>query len=145
MAHIKLLLYSSVVVTATVVVSSVLMETWKILYKIPMKMIIIWRLTKSYTIFYVIPLRFRKAGRVWCGGTRETHWATCHNEVTPRKTKEYLKSNRFLDLNRTYLEKSGTVSPLISCVFGFAYWANYGTPQKVNKNIRQNEALNVSF
>ena len=24
-----------------------------------------------------IPLRFRKAGRMWCGGARETHWATC--------------------------------------------------------------------
>ena len=24
-----------------------------------------------------IPFRFRKAGRVWCSGARETHWATC--------------------------------------------------------------------
>ena len=43
----------------------------------------------------VLPLRFRKAGRVWCGGARETHWATCHNEVTSCKTKEFLKSLSF--------------------------------------------------
>ena len=30
-----------------------------------------------------IPLRFRKAGRVWCGGARETHGPTCHNGLTP--------------------------------------------------------------
>ena len=45
------------------------------------------------------PLRFRKAGRVWCGGALETHWATCHNEVTASKTKEFLKSFCFLDHN----------------------------------------------
>ena len=39
-----------------------------------------------------IPPRFRKAGRVRCGGARETHWATYHNGVTPGKTKEFLKS-----------------------------------------------------
>ena len=42
-----------------------------------------------------LPLGFRKAGMVWCGGARETHWATCNNEVTPRKTKEFLKSPCF--------------------------------------------------
>ena len=36
------------------------------------------------------------------------------------------------------------VPALISRLLRFAYWGNYGTPQKVNKNIRQN-ALNVSF
>ena len=42
-----------------------------------------------------IPLKFRKAGRVWCGGARETHWVTCHNRVTSSKTKESLKSSCF--------------------------------------------------
>ena len=41
------------------------------------------------------PLGLRKAGRVWCDGTRETHWATCHDRVTPSKTKEFLKSPCF--------------------------------------------------
>ena len=31
----------------------------------------------------------------WCGGARETHWATCHNRVSPSKTKEFLKSPCF--------------------------------------------------
>ena len=44
-----------------------------------------------------LPLRFRKAGRVWGGG----HWVTCHKGVTPSKTKAILKSPRFLDLNGT--------------------------------------------
>ena len=44
----------------------------------------------------MLPLRFRKAGRVWCGGAREPHWATCHNGVTPSKTKEVLKYSCFL-------------------------------------------------
>ena len=47
----------------------------------------------------ILPLRFRKAGRVWLGGARETHSATCHNGVTPSRTKEFLKSPCFLDLN----------------------------------------------
>ena len=34
-----------------------------------------------------------------CDGARETHWTTCHNGVTPSKTKEFLKSPRFFDLN----------------------------------------------
>ena len=38
-----------------------------------------------------LPLRFRKARRVWCGGARETHWAPCHDGVTSNKTKEFLK------------------------------------------------------
>ena len=46
-----------------------------------------------------VPLRFRKVARVWCGGARETHWATCHNEVSLSKTKEFLKSPYFSDLN----------------------------------------------
>ena len=41
-------------------------------------------------------------GRVWCGGARETHLATCHNGVTSSKTKEFLKSPCFLDINGTY-------------------------------------------
>ena len=48
---------------------------------------------------YFLQLRFRKAGRVWCGGTRRTHWATCHNIMTPYKIKEFLKSPCFPDLN----------------------------------------------
>ena len=43
-----------------------------------------------------LPLRFKKTGRVWCCGARETCWATCYNEVTPSKTKEFLKSPCFL-------------------------------------------------
>ena len=43
-----------------------------------------------------LPLRFRKAGRVWCGGAWETHWATYQNGVTPSKTKKFLKSPCFL-------------------------------------------------
>ena len=50
--------------------------------------------SKPYFQFY-LPWGFRKAGMVWCGGARETHWATCHNGVTPSKTKEFLKSPRF--------------------------------------------------
>ena len=38
---------------------------------------------------------FKKTGRVRCGGSRETHWATCHNGVTSSKTKEFLKSSCF--------------------------------------------------
>ena len=42
-----------------------------------------------------LPLRFRKAGKVWCGGARETHYDTCHNRVTPSKTKKLLKTPCF--------------------------------------------------
>ena len=48
---------------------------------------------------HTIPLRFRKAGRVWCGGARKTHRATCHDGVTPCKTKDFLNYPCFLDLN----------------------------------------------
>ena len=50
-----------------------------------------------------LPLRFRKAGKVWCGGAQETHWATCHNGVTPSETKEFLKSFRFVIWYNLYL------------------------------------------
>ena len=40
-------------------------------------------------------VRLRKVGRVWCGVARKTHLATCHNGVTPSKTKEFLKSPCF--------------------------------------------------
>ena len=43
----------------------------------------------------LLPLRFRKAGRVWCGGARESHWATGHNRVTVSKTKQCFKSPCF--------------------------------------------------
>ena len=46
--------------------------------------------TPDLIIKFYLPLRLRKAG-----GTRETHWATCHNEVTRSKTKEFLKSPCF--------------------------------------------------
>ena len=42
-----------------------------------------------------LPLRFRKAGRVWGGGARETHCATCHDGLSPSKSKEFLKSPCF--------------------------------------------------
>ena len=44
-------------------------------------------------------LKFSKAGRVSCGGARETHWATCHNGVTPSKTKEFFKSSCFFEIS----------------------------------------------
>ena len=47
----------------------------------------------------IVSVRFRKAGRVWCGDARETHWATCHNGVSPSKTKEFLESPCFMDRN----------------------------------------------
>ena len=31
----------------------------------------------------VLPLRFRKAGRVWYGGAGGAHWAAFHNGVAP--------------------------------------------------------------
>ena len=34
-----------------------------------------------------LPLRFRKAGRVWCDGAREK----CHNGLTVSKSKKCLK------------------------------------------------------
>ena len=46
-----------------------------------------------------IPVRFKKAGRVWCGGARKTHCATCHTEVTRSKTKDFLESPRFWSLD----------------------------------------------
>ena len=49
-------------------------------------------------LFYV-PFRFRKAGKVWSGGARETHWATSHNGVTSSKTEEFFQSLCFLDPN----------------------------------------------
>ena len=30
----------------------------------------------KYDHLKYLPSKFRKAGRVWCGGARETHWAT---------------------------------------------------------------------
>ena len=47
----------------------------------------------------ICTVRFRKVGRMWCGGARRTYWATRHNGVTLIKTKEFLKSPCFLDLN----------------------------------------------
>ena len=46
-----------------------------------------------------LPLRFRKAGTVWCGGAGETHWPTCYNLVTPCKPMEFLKSPCFRMVN----------------------------------------------
>ena len=42
------------------------------------------------SLVQLIPLRFRKAGRMWWGGAQKTHCAMCHNGVTPSKTKEFL-------------------------------------------------------
>jgi len=56
-----------------------------------------------------VPLRFRKVGRVWCGGSRETHWAMYRNPVTPSKTKEFLPA--FLDLNGILIK------PFILCMY----------------------------
>ena len=47
----------------------------------------------------MLPLRFRKGGRMSCGGARAAHGATCYNEGTPSKPKKFLKSPHFLDPN----------------------------------------------
>ena len=52
-----------------------------------------------------IPLSFKKAGRVLCGGARETHWATCHNRVTPTKTTEFSNLPAFSDLNGSKIRR----------------------------------------
>ena len=41
-------------------------------------------------------VKIYKSRKGWSGGARETHWATCHNEVTPSKTQEFLDSSCFL-------------------------------------------------
>ena len=56
-----------------------------------------WAFERYYTV--LIPLRFRKVGRVWCDGAREAHWATYDNWMTPSKTEEVLKSPAFINLN----------------------------------------------
>ena len=65
-----------------------------------------WALSRIASCFQklqkILPIIVRKAGRVWCLGARETHWAMCHNEVTVSKTKQCLKSpcfSRFLWYN----------------------------------------------
>ena len=35
------------------------------------------RMIYRWKVNFYLPLRFRKAGRLWCGGAPETHWATC--------------------------------------------------------------------
>ena len=42
-----------------------------------------------------LPSRFMKAGKVWCGGALETHWATCQYGVIVSKTKQSFKSSCF--------------------------------------------------
>ena len=42
-----------------------------------------WLKTWWPDYFRIIPLRFKKAVRVLCGGARETYWATCYNGLTP--------------------------------------------------------------
>ena len=64
-----------------------------------------------------IPLRFRKSGRVWCGAARETHWATCSNGMTPRKTKEFHNPPVFLDLKPTTTEQNETYNIMRLIIF----------------------------
>ena len=52
-------------------------------------------MTKREKVWNILPLKFIKAGSVWCGGARDTHWATYHKGVTSKKTKEFLKSPCF--------------------------------------------------
>ena len=52
----------------------------------------------------VLSWRFRKAGRVWCGGARETHWATWHNGVTVRKKWTHSNLHAFQDLDDSILK-----------------------------------------
>ena len=49
----------------------------------------------SNNSFHNLPFRFRQAGRLRCGGARETHCATCHDGVASSKTKQFLKSSCF--------------------------------------------------
>ena len=42
-----------------------------------------------------LPLRLRKAGRLWCGGARESDSVTCHNGASVSKTKQSLRSPCF--------------------------------------------------
>ena len=52
----------------------------------------------------VLSWGFRKAGRVWCGGAQETHWATCHNGVTVRNKWAHANLHAFQDLDGTILK-----------------------------------------
>ena len=71
-----------------------------------------------------VPLRFRKAGRVLCGGARETHWATCHNEVTPSKSKEFLKSPFFFTIqNKPTFRKWKKATPYCTKFSKISYFA----------------------
>ena len=86
-------------------------EFHKLNKKMPWKLMMTMSLSKWWAvvsaermfIFFMVisgkkvklPSRFRKAGRVWCDGARETYWVTCRNGVTPCKTKEFLKSPWF--------------------------------------------------
>ena len=55
-----------------------------------------WVYSSMWFWFLVLlPLRFRKVGRLWCGGARETYWATCHEGMTHSETKGFLKSSFF--------------------------------------------------
>ena len=51
-------------------------------------------------IDFNLPLRFRKAGMVWCGGAREIQLTTSDKGVTPGKPKEFLKSLDFLMVSK---------------------------------------------
>ena len=105
--------------------------------------------------FVYIPLRLRKAGRVWCGGAQETNWATCHNRVTPRKTKESLKSSRFYRslwyndyINYLYIItlisnpwKINIISKLNFLVLLFWIWPIYFTFKDFNFNLKKTSVV----
>ena len=85
-----------------------------------------------------LPLRFRKAGRAWYGGARETHWATSHNRVTPSNTKEFSKSSRFF---RSSWYRLNSVFWILLCelsfllhlkVFSSFIFARYGKYSETN-------------
>ena len=68
-----------------------------------------------------------------CGGAQETHLATCHNIVTPRKTEEFLKSPYFLDLNCSKIKiqhkmalgsQKFKVSPKMEQLFSFYFFGS---------------------
>ena len=50
----------------------------------------------------IISLRFTKAGRVWCGGARETHWAHVTIEWLLAKPRSFSNLPAFLGLDDTY-------------------------------------------
>ena len=94
------------------------------------------------TFYELLPLRFKKAGRLWCGGVQGTQGATCHNRVTPSETKEFFKSPCFLDLNGIF--KIRITKLLNSNNFAFKKYSISQT-HKVSSKISRKTCLSKIF